>query len=61
MVNRVHSFSVRPDDKEATKLVEDLKMISISRGVRFNYIVLEALKHYKAQIIDPSLEVHNGR
>ena len=61
MVNRVHSFSVRPDDKEATALVEELKMISISKGVRFNYLVLEALKLYKAQIIDPSLEVADGR
>jgi len=61
MQSRVHSFSVRPDDKESTALIEELKMISISKGVRFNYLVLEALKLYKTQIIDPSLGVHGER
>ena len=50
--NRVHSFSIRDDNVSAVKLVNAIKLISISRGIKFSFIVLAALKMYKEQVLD---------
>jgi len=50
--NRVHSFSIRDDNTSAIKLVNAIKLISISKGIKFSFIVLAALKLYKEQVLD---------
>jgi len=52
MRDRNISFSVKPSDKEATQLIEDLKITSVKRGISFSHMVLSALKRYKAEVLD---------
>lgn len=49
MANRVFSFSIKPRDKEAAKLIQDLQLYSIKKGIKFNYMVMEGLKLYIAK------------
>ncbi len=52
MRDRNISFSVKPSDTEATKLIEDIKLISIRKGISFSFIVIQALKKYKVEELD---------
>lgn len=46
---RTFSFSIKPKDEDNLKLVNDLKIQAIQRGQNFSFIVLEALRDYKAK------------
>ncbi len=52
MRDRNISFSVKPSDTGAAKLIEDIKIISIRKGISFSFIVIQALKRYKAEVLD---------
>jgi len=54
MRDRNISFSVKPSDTEATQLIEDIKLISIKRGISFSHITIQALKKYKTEVLDYS-------
>ena len=49
MANRIFSFSIKPTDKAAAKLLDELQKLSIKKGIRFSYMVIEGLKLYIAQ------------
>jgi hypothetical protein len=49
MSNRIFSFSVKPKDKETIALVESIQLLSIQKGVKFSFMVIEGLKLYLAK------------
>ena len=52
LTHRTINFSVKPSETKNAKLVEDLKMYAITNGISFSHICIEALKKYKAEVID---------
>lgn len=55
---RVFSFSIQPKDKSAISIVDTIKLLSIKKGIKFSFIVIEALKLYKKEVLDR--ETTNG-
>jgi len=49
MLSRVFSFSIKPTDTAALKLLQDIKMHGIRRGISFSFIVVTALRRWYEQ------------
>lgn len=47
---QIVTFSIRASDTKACKLVDELKDYSIQKGVKFSYMMIEAMKLYKEKL-----------
>jgi len=51
-MNRVYSFSVRHTDQASVKLLQELKVLCCKKGLKFSFIIIEALRLYKEQVLE---------
>ncbi len=51
-MQRIFNFSVKPSDNSSMKLVNEIKLISIKKGINFSFICIEGLKLYKQHVLD---------
>lgn len=47
---RITSFSVRPEDKDAIKEIELLKLHSTKTGVKLSYFIIQAIKKLNKEL-----------
>lgn len=45
-MSRIFSFSIKPKDTESIAIIETLQRLSIKKGIKFSYMVIEGLKLY---------------
>lgn len=55
VMRRMFSFSIKPKDVDSIKLVEHIQLLSIKRGIKFSFIIIEGLKLYLQR------ELENGK
>lgn len=48
--NRVTSFSVKPEDKDALSELAKLTEHSAKTGISFSYLVIQAIKKYNKEL-----------
>lgn len=51
-MNRVTSFSIKKTDREGHAILADVQTFADNNGINFSFIVVQALKMYKEQVIE---------
>lgn len=60
MSTRIVTFSIRPKDTVAQKLIEDLQIKSIQTGISFSHMCIQGLKMYQQSITNVTTSINKS-